>query len=122
MDIPAGVNLCVPARYIHLDPDNYPNPATFDAYRFYDHKTNTATVRPTTASDTYLSYSHGSGLCPGRFLGVHLIQLLFARFLMGYEFKADPDEYQKFPSIRSTKEGRGDLDPGRTGGFIRTRT
>ncbi|KGO40472.1 Cytochrome P450 [Penicillium expansum] len=120
MHIPAGVNLCVPAKYIHRDPDFYPNPTTFDGFRFYDPVTNNVTIRATTATDTYLSFSHGSGLCPGRVFGAHVVQVLCAVFIMEYDVKVDPSK--TFPDVQSTKEGRGDGMVGTTDILIRKRT
>jgi cytochrome P450 len=121
MNIPAGVNLCVPAKYIHRDPDFYPDPTTFDGFRFYDAATNNVTVRATTATDTYLSFSHGTGLCPGRTFGVHVVQVLCAIFIMEYDVKLDPNDNQGFPDVQSTKEGRGDGMVGTTDILIRKR-
>ncbi|KAL7811118.1 cytochrome P450 [Trichoderma gracile] len=74
-----------PSWMIHNDEDNYPNAKEFNPYRFYDEATNTATTKATTASNTFLAYGYGSQMCPGRYLGVRMTQIIFAKLLMRYD-------------------------------------
>lgn len=97
MGLPKGTNIGVPTRCIHTDPDVYPNPLAFDAYRFYDPSSKTATTRASTASDTFLAFSYGTGLCPGRFIGVKVSQIIFAKIILNYDMQFAFKD-QKFPS------------------------
>ncbi|OPB46123.1 hypothetical protein A0O28_0062440 [Trichoderma guizhouense] len=74
-----------PSWMIHRDEDNYPKAHEFDPYRFYDETTNTTTTKATTASNTFLAYGYGSQMCPGRYLGVRMTQIIFAKLLMRYD-------------------------------------
>lgn len=80
-----GTIISSPAWLIHNDEDNYANASEFDAYRFYDEETNTVTTRATTASNKFLAYGYGSQMCPGRYLGIRMTQILFAKILMRYD-------------------------------------
>ncbi|KAL6875910.1 cytochrome P450 [Trichoderma longibrachiatum] len=80
-----GNIISAPSWMIHNDEDNYPNAKQFNPYRFYDETTNTATVKATTASNTFLAYGYGSQMCPGRYLGVRMTQIIFAKLLMRYD-------------------------------------
>ncbi|OTA04137.1 hypothetical protein A9Z42_0047190 [Trichoderma parareesei] len=80
-----GNIISAPSWMIHNDEDNYPNAKEFNPYRFYDEVTNTATTKATTASNTFLAYGYGSQICPGRYLGVRMTQIIFAKLLMRYD-------------------------------------
>ncbi|KAL7905949.1 cytochrome P450 [Trichoderma velutinum] len=74
-----------PSWMIHRDEDNYPKANEFNPYRFYDETTNSATTKATTASNTFLAYGYGSQMCPGRYLGIRMTQIIFAKLLMRYD-------------------------------------
>ncbi|KAL7929946.1 cytochrome P450 [Trichoderma chlorosporum] len=74
-----------PSWMIHRDEDYYPKANEFNAYRFYDESTNSVTTKATTASNTFLAYGYGSQMCPGRFLGIRMTQIIFAKLLMRYD-------------------------------------
>ena len=73
-----------PAWLIHNDEANYEKASEFNPYRFYDKETKTVTTRATTASNKFLAYGYGSQICPGRYLGIRMTQILFAKILMRY--------------------------------------
>jgi hypothetical protein len=50
------------AWFIQMDEAHYPRAHEFDPWRFYDDKTNTATTKSTTATNTFLAFGHGSVL------------------------------------------------------------
>lgn len=70
---------------IHNDEDFYERAYVFDPWRFYDEKTNTVTTKSTTSSDKFLVYGYGTGICPGRHIGVRWSQIQFAKLLMRYD-------------------------------------
>ncbi|KAK4060899.1 hypothetical protein Trihar35433_9824 [Trichoderma harzianum] len=88
-----------PSWMIHRDEDNYPKAHEFDPYRFYDETTNTATTKATTASNTFLAYGYGSQMCPGRYLGVRMTQIIFAKLLMRYDALFEGDKRAKPDNI-----------------------
>lgn len=85
-----GNIISTPAWLIHNDEDNYPNAQEFDPYRFYDPKSYSVTTKATTASNKFLAYGYGSQMCPGRYLGVRMTQILFAKMLMRYDVELEP--------------------------------
>lgn len=84
-----------PSWLIHNDEDNYPKANEFNPYRFYDEATNTVTTKATTASSIFLAYGYGSQMCPGRYLGVRMTQILFAKLLMRYDAVFEGEERKK---------------------------
>ncbi|EEQ28132.1 conserved hypothetical protein [Microsporum canis CBS 113480] len=98
MDIPKGSYIGIPMRYIHTDPEVYPDPMTFDGYRFYNPTSKTSTARATTASETFLSFGYGASVCPGRFIGVKAAQIAFSKFILDYDVRFTSKE-QKFPPM-----------------------
>ncbi|KAL7942006.1 cytochrome P450 [Trichoderma barbatum] len=80
-----GNIISTPSWMIHNDEDNYPKANEFDPYRFYDWQNNTVTTKATTASIAFLAYGYGSQMCPGRFLGVRMTQIIFAKLLTRYD-------------------------------------
>ncbi|KAH0527419.1 hypothetical protein TsFJ059_002423 [Trichoderma semiorbis] len=88
-----------PSWMIHRDEDNYPKAHEFDPYRFYDEATNSATTKATTASNSFLAYGYGSQICPGRFLGIRMTQIIFAKLLMRYDALFEGDKRAKPDNI-----------------------
>lgn len=80
-----GTIISSPAWFVHNDEANYPRASDFSPWRFYDEKTNTATTKATTVTNTFLGFGYGSQVCPGRVLGVRSAQILFAKILMRYD-------------------------------------
>ncbi|KAL6895119.1 cytochrome P450 [Trichoderma evansii] len=101
----SGLRLCPgniissPSWLIHNDEDNYPKANEFNPYRFYDEATNTVTTKATTASSIFLAYGYGSQMCPGRYLGVRMTQILFAKMLMRYDAVFEGKEREKPENI-----------------------
>lgn len=81
----AGSMITSPSWMIHNDERYYEKASEFNPWRFYDEKTNTATTRSTTASNKFLVYGYGVGICPGRHIGIRWSQIQFAKLLMRYD-------------------------------------
>ncbi|RYP13674.1 hypothetical protein DL767_010632 [Monosporascus sp. MG133] len=94
-----GSIISSPAWLIHNDEDNYEKASEFNPYRFYDEKTNTNTTRATTGSNTFLAYGYGTQMCPGRYLGIRMSQILFAKILMRYDAEFEDAENGKPDNI-----------------------
>ncbi|EFQ98023.1 SirB protein [Nannizzia gypsea CBS 118893] len=96
LNLPKGTCIGIPTKCVHGDPKNYPDPTRFDGYRFYDAHTNTCTTRASTASEKFLAFSYGTGLCPGRFIGVKVCEILLAKVLLNFDIEFISNE-QEFP-------------------------
>ncbi|PLB37644.1 cytochrome P450 [Aspergillus candidus] len=81
-----GTHISLPSRFIHTDPENYPDPMTFNGYRFYDEASGTCNVQKTLApSEAWLPFGIGTSACPARLVGTRTCQALFAKILMDYD-------------------------------------
>ncbi|EFQ97929.1 hypothetical protein MGYG_00966 [Nannizzia gypsea CBS 118893] len=98
MDLPKGSYIGLPIKFMHTDPEIYPDPMTFDRYRFYDQASNTCTARATTGSENFLPFGYGGGICPGRFIGVKAAQVAFSKFLLEYDLQFASKD-QKLPPM-----------------------
>ncbi|KAJ5165582.1 uncharacterized protein N7500_007412 [Penicillium coprophilum] len=88
--IPKGTSLAF-ANDLRLDPLMYPNPETFDAYRFQRMRKvpEQANLAPFTKTRTsHLAFGHGKHACPGRFLSCDEAKLILCHILLKYDFKA----------------------------------
>lgn len=80
-----GTIVVSPCRDVHLDPDFYEDPTTFNGYRFYDSSRDTCSPRVATTSPTFLTFSHGAGTCPARVLATQICRTIFIKFLLQYD-------------------------------------
>ncbi|OJJ01767.1 hypothetical protein ASPVEDRAFT_150556 [Aspergillus versicolor CBS 583.65] len=100
--IPPGAKLGSPSLFLHRDPAVHENPEAFDWLRFYhpppqaqDDGTPTETVqaKPKTMLNTdtnFHLFGHGRHPCPGRYLAVHEMKLMFALLLLRYNIQLVP--------------------------------
>lgn len=102
---PQGALVVVDMHSVQHDPEIYPDPDTYDAFRFSRPREeaeassvhsevnglrNTGLV---TTSDIFLPFSHGRHACPGRFFVSQEMKMLLAYMVMNYEmelFKTRP--------------------------------
>lgn len=88
------------------DPSIYPNPETFDPYRFLKlretpgHETSAQLVSP---SPEHLGFGYGNHACPGRFFAANEVKIALAHILLKYDFKVAPGAAQ--PSVRRSGLG-----------------
>ncbi|KNG87151.1 cytochrome P450 monooxygenase [Aspergillus nomiae NRRL 13137] len=87
-----GTIIMSPGRDVHLDPDHYENPTTFDGYRFYDASRGTCTPHISTTSPTFLTFSHGISACPARVLATQISRTIFIMFLLKYDVELAHEE------------------------------
>ncbi|PYH57757.1 cytochrome P450 [Aspergillus niger CBS 101883] len=80
-----GTILLSPCRNVHLDPEIYEDPTTFNGYRFYDSSREVCSPRVATTSLTFLTFSHGAGSCPARVLATQICRTIFIKFLLQYD-------------------------------------
>ena len=113
--IPTGTIFQFHADGVHHDPEVYPEPHKFDAYRFLRLR---ETVDPNrfhfaSVSETSLNFGAGTHACPGRFLSSLTIKLVMNLLITRYEVKFEdsgiserpPDVFHDFnmrpdPSVR----------------------
>ena len=89
--IPKGTFLNVATHDAHFDPDTYPDPTTFDGFRFYKLKSqavgNERYFDVTTTSTKSLSFGTGVHACPGRFFAANELKLMLAHVVLNYDIK-----------------------------------
>ena len=94
---PQGTLIGVDVQSVHHDPEIYPDPNTYDAFRFSRprEEADTSNVHSevnrvkrtglTQTSDIFLPFSHGRHACPGRFLVSLEMKMLLVYMVMNYE-------------------------------------
>ncbi|KAE8387237.1 putative P450 monooxygenase [Aspergillus alliaceus] len=106
-DAPPGAYIGLDIYSIHHDPEMYPCPNDYDAFRFSRQKEsppepssanergatlsklNNAEMLSTTSA-TFLSFSHGRHACPGRFFVSYHLKMPIAYMLLNYEVEPLP--------------------------------
>lgn len=106
---PKGAYIGLDVHSVQHDPEIYPNPETYDAFRFsrskeeveaqnmdnIKHQSNKDNANVLklknaaliTTSDTFLPFSHGRHACPGRFFVALELKMLLAKMVMDYEIE-----------------------------------
>ncbi|GLB35207.1 putative cytochrome p450 [Lyophyllum shimeji] len=87
--VPGDTMVSVINLAVHLDPNIYPDPQKFDAFRFYrmrtagdqDVKYDLATID----SNNYLLFGLGRHACAGRFFAAAVLKLVIATILLKYD-------------------------------------
>ncbi|KAE8363467.1 cytochrome P450 [Aspergillus caelatus] len=96
LSLNAGTIIMSPGRDVHLDPEYYENPTTFDGYRFYDASRGTCTPHISTTSPTFLTFSHGISACPARVLATQITRVIFILFLLKYDVELAHEEMPSY--------------------------
>ncbi|KAL2176197.1 cytochrome P450 [Thermothelomyces heterothallicus CBS 202.75] len=101
---PYGAFLMLDLAGTHRDPELYPEPDKYDAWRFsrqreaYEAKSaeekgdaeeamRVKKLGMVTTSAEFLAFSHGRHACPGRFFVAHELKMILAYLVQNYEFK-----------------------------------
>jgi cytochrome P450 len=93
LKLPKGTMVTAPAAAIATDPDSFPNPDTFDGYRYRrlreQHKEGASALVLGMSTIDSLGFGLGNQACPGRFLAVNNLKLMLARLLTGWELSLE---------------------------------
>ena len=89
--LPKGTLVAVPSYAIHLDESNYPNPTSFQPFRFAEKAEETPgrKVDMTATSTDFLVFGYGRHACPGRFFAAAELKLMLALIVMKYDVKLE---------------------------------
>jgi cytochrome P450 len=85
------VRTVFPAQMIHMDPDIYPSPEEFDAFRFsrgFDSAQKMKHAKRelmTTLSTSFLPFGYGRHACPGRWFVAYMVKQALAHVLLRYD-------------------------------------
>ena len=97
--VPQGVWVGLPAAAIHHDAAFYPEPDAYLPFRFSDEREKlqaesggpkaleASKLAMTATSQTFLPFSHGRHVCPGRFYAAQLLKLLLAELVLRYDVR-----------------------------------
>ncbi|KAK0672033.1 cytochrome P450 [Cercophora samala] len=95
---PEGSFLMLDLAGAHLDPETFPEPEKYDAFRFVKLREQLEPKNPeeamkikrlgmVTTSAEHLTFSHGRHACPGRFFVAHELKMILAYLVNNYEIK-----------------------------------
>ncbi|KAI0476569.1 cytochrome P450 [Xylariaceae sp. FL0804] len=89
--LPPGSKVGAVTLALGRDPEVFGDPEVFDGFRFYSPEP-TETKQPTMLSTgtNFHLFGHGRHPCPGRFLAVHEMKIMFALLLLRYDWKLAP--------------------------------
>ncbi|KAJ2984970.1 hypothetical protein NUW58_g5785 [Xylaria curta] len=87
--LPAGTIFHFPMDAVHHDPNIYPDPDKFDAYRFLRlrEKIDPNQFHYAFVSDMTLNWGAGTHACPGRFLAALIVKFALILLITRYEIK-----------------------------------
>lgn len=84
-----GVRMVLPTQDIHLDPDNYAEPRTFDAFRFSrpfeQGRAHGQRETMTKETLTFLPWGYGRHTCPGRWFVSQTVKQALAYLILNYD-------------------------------------
>ncbi|CAI6227314.1 unnamed protein product [Periconia digitata] len=86
-----GVRMLFPTQDIHMDPDNYPDPKKFDAFRFSrpfenaDIKAEGEQLLIATPTPTFMPFGYGRHACPGRWFAAQSMKQALAYLVLHYD-------------------------------------
>jgi len=92
--LPKGTHVSIASFAIHLDPDVWENPETFDGFRFSRMREalgegHSMQAQYITTSPDFLSFGHGRHACPGRFFAAQELKLMLSEVVLNYDVKME---------------------------------
>jgi cytochrome P450 len=98
--IPAHTTIGIPTQAITMDPALYPDPETYDPWRFSklreESVENEGKAQYVASNPASMSFGYGRHACPGRFFATQEIKAIMAHIIMGYDVRFS--EGQKRPN------------------------
>ncbi|KAM6495657.1 Cytochrome P450 [Amanita muscaria] len=88
--VPAGSLLTIPLLAMHTDANTYPDPDTFDGFRFdklREQEADNAKHQLVSLDSSYFAFGHGRHACPGRFFVAYELKMMLAHVLLNYDVK-----------------------------------
>lgn len=88
--LPKGTFIAVDAQSIYRNPDIYPEPEKYDAFRFAKKREEPGSEHRYQAVSTgpdNLAFGHGTHACPGRFFAVNETKVLLAYLIQNFDWK-----------------------------------
>ncbi|KAH7075664.1 cytochrome P450 [Paraphoma chrysanthemicola] len=102
--------VCVPQRPLLRDAAIYPNPDTFDPFRFMSHNTGTQKASKfTDLSPDYPMWGLGKQACPGRFYASLIVKLVLIELIQSYDFRMETIPDKRYFTWRSSLIPRPNL-------------
>ncbi|CAN8100520.1 unnamed protein product [Discula destructiva] len=109
--IPAGVIIQTPANGYAHDPDTYPNPDQFDAFRSYrlreqagltsgEKASADALNQMVAVSPNHLIFGFGRHACPGRFFAINEIKMIIGDTLLKYDMKTIDGSKERYKNVQ----------------------
>ncbi|KIJ41481.1 hypothetical protein M422DRAFT_255386 [Sphaerobolus stellatus SS14] len=92
--IPEGAIVSVASAPSHLNQEIYPNPDTFDPFRFAkirEEEGQGASNQFVATSNDYVAFGHGKHACPGRFFAANELKAMMAHVILTYDIKLEED-------------------------------
>ncbi|KAJ7026339.1 cytochrome P450 [Mycena alexandri] len=85
--LPPGSVVSLAPKPLHFNPEVYPDPMTFDPFRFSRLRTgeNDARQAFTQLSNDYIVFGVGTHACPGRFFAALKIKVILCEILLNYD-------------------------------------
>ncbi|KAI1261854.1 cytochrome P450 [Xylariaceae sp. FL1019] len=106
--IPQGTIIEIPNHAISRDPELYPDPDSFEPWRFYDmsQRPDGADKRASSLHHQFVSVSnelgsfgYGRHACPGRFFAANELKMILARILLAYDMRMKDGETERYPNL-----------------------
>ena len=84
----AQSRIAFPVLGIHMDPEHDIDAGNFDGFSFAGPQWSSkygARVGSSTVNEKFLSWGYGNQTCPGRFMAVRLVKIIFGQLVYGYD-------------------------------------
>ncbi|EKG13641.1 Cytochrome P450 [Macrophomina phaseolina MS6] len=101
--IPANTQIGLPTNAIGMDPELYPDPETFDPWRFSKLRESDPAMEGkaqyVSSNSASLAFGYGQHACPGRFFAAQEIKAIMVYLLNNYDMKFLPGQSRP-PSLQ----------------------
>ncbi|KAI0756436.1 cytochrome P450, partial [Daedaleopsis nitida] len=98
--LPRGTTVAVASESAHQNPDKYPDPTTFDPFRFSRMRAEAGhgpQHQFVNTSTDYLAFGYGRHACPGRFFAAIELKAVLAYVVLHYDVRLEADAQGRRP-------------------------